>query len=208
MAARPPMLLVSADGFLHAVDDLATLKRVSKHHELRNEYMRNLVGVKTKALTTQRKEASNWQLLENVKWLQRVESREIVVSVGGAQNFLDHLEQICSRAGLGDVKAPHHKNLKVLLAQVRVHCEQRHACMRSASLQTQSHTCTSWQNDHVDSGNGHGDDGRPTVAGWQKVDTPHEQLASLKYVNCSICGVPSSPGRCLTAPGGPRLSVC
>ena len=113
------MLLVSADGFLHVVDDLATLKRVSKHHELRNEYMRNLVGVKTKALTTQRKEASNWQLLENVKWLQRVESREIVVSVGGAQNFLDHLEQICSRAGLGDVKAPQ-REMSVLLAQVRV----------------------------------------------------------------------------------------
>ena len=119
MAARLPMLLVSPDGYLHVVADLDTLRSVSKHHKLRNDYMRNLVGVQTKALTTQRKEASNWQLLENVKWLQRVESREIVVSVGGAQNFLDHLEQICSRAGLGDVKAPQ-REMSVLLAQVRV----------------------------------------------------------------------------------------
>ena len=58
MAARLPMLLVSPDGYLHVVADLDTLRSVSKHHDLRNDYMRNMVGVKTKALKTQRKEAS------------------------------------------------------------------------------------------------------------------------------------------------------
>ena len=101
-AVRFPLLLVSPDGFLHIVPDLRTLANVSKCHGLRNEYMRNMVGVLTAALPTQRQEASNklgpWQLLENVKWLQRVKSREIVVCVGGPKNFLKYFEQICSRA--------------------------------------------------------------------------------------------------------------
>jgi hypothetical protein len=92
--------LVSPEGVLHFVPRINRVQETrllafSKAHELRNEYLKNCLGLSTISAD----EHKHWQPLHKVRWLQHIDSGVIVVVVGGAQHFVDSIDSIRERAG-------------------------------------------------------------------------------------------------------------
>ena len=120
----PPWKLVSPDGMLHLVADEKALKALSKAHNLRNEYLRNVLGF-GKATKRNHK---GWQPLasslpeawseEGAKWLLHEPSGLMLVVPDGASTFLDNFDAYRPRL-TNDVDPPNLRTLQRRLAGVR-----------------------------------------------------------------------------------------
>ena len=88
----PPWHLVSPSGVLHHVpgaDELLWLARQEGLITLKKNLLRELVDPSCKtALNKLPQHRQQWQLLERVRWLQRVDGGAIVLIVGDAYHFM------------------------------------------------------------------------------------------------------------------------
>ena len=119
----PPWKLVSPDGMLHLVADEKALKALSKAHNLRNEYLRNVLGF-GKATKRNHK---GWQPLasslpeawseDGAKWLLHEPSSLMLVVPDGASTFLDNFDAYRPRL-TNDVDPPNLRTLQRRLAGV------------------------------------------------------------------------------------------
>ena len=187
-AAEPdgPFMLVSEEGFLHVVPDLPALAVVSREHGLRNQYMRNMVGVPSSTARRDKctTDGRTWQELEKCRWLKHLDSGKIVVVVGGPANFVRTFGMIRERVGLRGVEPPHETNVKKLLAQVLARPQP------SSTPQARRRSLTprargAWQTDEEAAGGG-----ALAFSRWVKWTCPPQaQLDSLRFANCSTCGI-------------------
>ena len=93
----PPWSLISNNGVYHYVRDEAALRVLAEEQDLVLEkcstnLLRRLVDPRNKkALDKLPQHQKQWQLLEKVKWLQRVDDETVVVPiVGNAKHFVTH----------------------------------------------------------------------------------------------------------------------
>ena len=101
----PPWLVESADGFLHSVGSKKELVHVSKTHGLRNEYLRDHIGLIPNGL--HRDEHKGWQCVDRVQWMRHEGTGLLVAVAGGAANFAAQYSTILRRCGLEERDPPH-----------------------------------------------------------------------------------------------------